>query len=94
MFLEKISREPEALSGADVQAVREAGVIDEAILIGTLFRVINRILNAVGAGPIDGPGGTWPSARSGASATATPLWYACCPVRGEAAPQSDRKEGA
>ncbi|MGH3901743.1 MAG: hypothetical protein ACRDTA_26505 [Pseudonocardiaceae bacterium] len=56
-FLEKMSRQPEALTGADVQAVRDAGVIDEAldeaVRIGTLFHVINRVLNAVGAGPLD-----------------------------------------
>ncbi|MGH3972978.1 MAG: carboxymuconolactone decarboxylase family protein [Pseudonocardiaceae bacterium] len=57
-FLDKMSRQSEALTGADVQAVRDAGVIDEAlneaILIGTLFHVINRVMNAVGAGPLDG----------------------------------------
>lgn len=57
-FLDKMSREPEALTGADVQAVRDADVtgeaLDEAILIGTLFHVINRVMNAVGAGPLDG----------------------------------------
>lgn len=52
-FLEKMSREPEALTGADVQAVRGVGVIDEAVRIGTLFHVINRVMNAVGAGPLD-----------------------------------------
>lgn len=57
-FLDKMSREPEALTSADVQAVHDAGVIDdalnEAVLIGTLFHVINRVMNAVGAGPLDG----------------------------------------
>ncbi len=57
-FLEKMSHEPEALTRADVQAVRDAGVIDEAldeaVLIGTLFHVINRVMNAVGAGPLEG----------------------------------------
>ncbi|MGH3478044.1 MAG: carboxymuconolactone decarboxylase family protein [Pseudonocardiaceae bacterium] len=57
-FLEKMSREPEALTGADVQVVRAAGVVDEAldeaVRIGTLFHVINRVMNAVGAGPLDG----------------------------------------
>ncbi|MGH3947238.1 MAG: hypothetical protein ACRDSI_19710, partial [Pseudonocardiaceae bacterium] len=57
-FLEKMSREPEALTGADVQVVRDAGVayeaLDEAVRIGTLFHVINRVMNAVGAGPLDG----------------------------------------
>lgn len=57
-FLEKMSRAPEALTRTDVQAVRDAGVsgeaLDEAVLIGTLFHVINRVMNAVGAGPLDG----------------------------------------
>ena len=57
-FLEKLSREPDAVTGADVKAVREAGVdataLDQAVRITVLFHVINRVMNAVGAGPLVG----------------------------------------
>jgi uncharacterized peroxidase-related enzyme len=52
-FLDKMSREPHSLTAADVAAVRAEGVddeaLDEAVHISTLFHVISRIMNAVGA---------------------------------------------
>lgn len=47
-----VTRDPEAVSGADVDAVRRAGVSDDAIrdalYICMLFNVMNRLANALG----------------------------------------------
>jgi uncharacterized peroxidase-related enzyme len=52
-FLDKMSRDPDGLTASDVEAVRVGGVdadaLDEAVHISTLFHVISRIMNAVGA---------------------------------------------
>lgn len=52
-FLQKMSRSPEGLTAADVQAVRAEGVddeaLDEAIHVSVLLHVMNRVMNAVGA---------------------------------------------
>lgn len=49
-FLEKMTLEPEALTGADARAVREAGVsrsaIEDAIHVSTLFNVYDRLADA------------------------------------------------
>jgi uncharacterized peroxidase-related enzyme len=51
VFLEKMTREPGALAPSDADAVRAAGVsqaaLEDAITIGFLFNVINRIANAM-----------------------------------------------
>lgn len=52
-FLDKMSRHPDALTGADVEVLHRAGVDDDAIAevveVGSLFHVISRVMNAVGA---------------------------------------------
>lgn len=56
-FLGKMSRSPEDLTSADVEEVRAKGVddaaLDEAVRVGVLLQVMNRVLNAVGAEPGD-----------------------------------------
>lgn len=53
VFLDTLSRAPDRLSVTDVEKVRAAGVpddaLDQAVHIATLFHVINRVMNAVGA---------------------------------------------
>lgn len=50
-FVDKLTRDPDAMSAADVAAAREAGVDDtalaEAIHVAFAFNVINRIVNAL-----------------------------------------------
>lgn len=50
-FLEKLIREPEAVSPADVKTLREAGLsdaaIEDAIQVCAAFQVINRIADAM-----------------------------------------------
>lgn len=57
-FLRKMSHNPDALTAHDVSALRVAGIpdaaIDQAIGIGALFELINRVMNALGAGPLEG----------------------------------------
>lgn len=57
-FLRKMSHDPDALAADDASALRVAGIpdvaIDQAVRIGTLFELINRVMNAVGAGPLEG----------------------------------------
>lgn len=57
-LLDKLSAEPEAVTAADVRAVREAGVdaaaLDDAVRTSVLFHVINRVMDAFGAGPLEG----------------------------------------
>jgi alkylhydroperoxidase family enzyme len=58
-FLEKMTREPESLGPADVEAVRAAGVsqtaLNDAIAVCFTFNVINRVADALGfAVPSDG----------------------------------------
>lgn len=59
-FLRKLSSEPDALTTQDAARLRAAGIpnvaIDQAVRIGTIFHVINRVMNAVGAGPLEGRG--------------------------------------
>ena len=51
-FLQRLTREPMAVEASDMQALREAGLsevaIEEAILVGFLFSVINRLADAFG----------------------------------------------
>jgi uncharacterized peroxidase-related enzyme len=51
-LLEKMTLSPEALGPRDIAAVRAAGVGDDAILdaicVGFLFNVVNRLANALG----------------------------------------------
>lgn len=48
----------ESATADDAARLRDAGIpdfaIDQAIRIATLFHVINRVMNAVGAGPLEG----------------------------------------
>ncbi|MBF6164259.1 hypothetical protein IU486_05640 [Streptomyces gardneri] len=57
-FLAKMARDPDGLTPEDAAVVRLAGVsrdaFDEAVWVGTYFNVINRMMNAVGAGPLEG----------------------------------------
>ena len=57
-FLRKMSHDPDALTPGDASALRVAGIpdeaIDQAIRIGALFELINRVMNALGAGPSEG----------------------------------------
>jgi uncharacterized peroxidase-related enzyme len=57
-FLAKMARDPEGLTAQDAAVVRLAGVsrdaFDEAVWVGTCFNVINRMMNTVGAGPLEG----------------------------------------
>ncbi|WP_040772789.1 carboxymuconolactone decarboxylase family protein [Nocardia pneumoniae] len=56
-FLAKMARDPDGLTAEDAALVRLAGVseeaFDEAVWVGTCFNVINRMMNTVGAGPLD-----------------------------------------
>ena len=51
-FLEKLTLEPDALGPADADAVRAAGVSDDALLdaiaVAALFNMIDRIADALG----------------------------------------------
>jgi alkylhydroperoxidase family enzyme len=51
-FLEKLTLEPESLGRADADAVRAAGVSDEAIVdaihVGALFNMIVRMADSLG----------------------------------------------
>lgn len=57
-FLEKLALEPDAIGPDDADAVRAAGVsdeaLDEAIRVSVLFHVINRVMDTAGAGPLEG----------------------------------------
>lgn len=50
-FLERLTREPEALSAADAEEVRRAGVgeaaLVDAIHVAALFNMVNRLANAL-----------------------------------------------
>ena len=50
-FLEKLTLEPDSLRSADADAVREAGVSDEALVdaiaVAALFNVIDRVADAL-----------------------------------------------
>ncbi|HEX6702620.1 MAG TPA: hypothetical protein VF101_17975 [Gaiellaceae bacterium] len=50
-FLERLTLEPEALTPADADAVRAAGVSDDALLdaiaVAALFNVIDRVADAL-----------------------------------------------
>jgi uncharacterized peroxidase-related enzyme len=58
-FLDTLAGSPEQITADDVRAVRAAGVddvaLEEAVRISALFHVINRIMDAAGAGPLEGP---------------------------------------
>lgn len=58
VFLEQLALDPDAIGPADVDAVRGAGVtdeaLDEAVRISVLFHVINRVMDTAGAGPLEG----------------------------------------
>jgi len=51
-LLERLSKDPESFGSPDVDAVREAGVPDEAIVdalhVGFVFNSVNRMANAFG----------------------------------------------
>lgn len=55
-FLRAMSTED--VTAEDASRLRAAGIpdvaIDQAVRIATLFHVINRVMNAVGAGPLEG----------------------------------------
>lgn len=57
-FLEKLALDPDAIGPGDADAVRDAGVtdeaLDEAVRISVLFHVINRVMDTAGAGPLEG----------------------------------------
>jgi uncharacterized peroxidase-related enzyme len=57
-FLAVMADEPETLSPEHVRAVRAAGVddaaLEEAVRISALFHLINRVMDAMGAGPLEG----------------------------------------
>ncbi|MEV5835775.1 hypothetical protein [Nocardia sp. NPDC052112] len=52
-FVGKMVRDPDGLTPGDADQVRQAGVtaeaFDEAVWVATLFNVINRVMNTVGA---------------------------------------------
>jgi len=58
VFLEKLALAPDAIGPGDADAVRAAGVsdeaLDEAVRISVLFHVINRVMDTAGAGPLEG----------------------------------------
>jgi alkylhydroperoxidase family enzyme len=62
-FLEKLTLTPEAMTPADADAVRAAGVSDQAlrdaIYVCTLFCTIDRIADALGFHPNDAQGLKW-----------------------------------
>jgi alkylhydroperoxidase family enzyme len=49
-LLERLTKDPESVGPADIDAVREAGVPDEAIVealhVGLIFNTVNRMANA------------------------------------------------
>lgn len=51
-FLRKLTLEPEQIAPADIEALREAGVSDpkiyDAIHVGALFNIINRVTATLG----------------------------------------------
>jgi uncharacterized peroxidase-related enzyme len=59
-FLAKLADEPDNVTAEDVAAVCAAGVsdaaLDEAVHVSVLFHVINRVVDAAGAGPLEGRG--------------------------------------
>ncbi|MEU0873186.1 carboxymuconolactone decarboxylase family protein [Nocardia brasiliensis] len=56
-FLRRMTRDPDGLTPADADKVRQAGVsaeaFEEAVWVGTFFNVINRMLNTFGAPALD-----------------------------------------
>ncbi|WP_378735904.1 carboxymuconolactone decarboxylase family protein [Nocardia brasiliensis] len=56
-FLRKMTRDPDGLTTGDADKIRHAGVsaeaFDEAVWVGTTFNVINRLMNTVGADPLE-----------------------------------------
>jgi alkylhydroperoxidase family enzyme len=62
-FLEKMTLAPQELGAADAQAVRDAGVSDEALLqaayVATLFNIMDRVADALGFRPNDAQGLRW-----------------------------------
>ena len=57
-FLDTLAGASERITADDVLAVRAAGVddlaLEEAVRISALFHVINRVMDAAGAGPLEG----------------------------------------
>lgn len=57
-YLRTMSLEPDTLDPADADHLRTVGIpdaaINQAVRIGTLFNVINRVMNALGSGPLEG----------------------------------------
>jgi uncharacterized peroxidase-related enzyme len=58
LLLEAIALDPDSVSVDDVRAARAAGVddvaLEEAVRISALFHVINRVMDAADAGPLEG----------------------------------------
>ncbi|WP_135234331.1 carboxymuconolactone decarboxylase family protein [Nocardia sp. CS682] len=56
-FLEKLARDPDGLTPGDADKVRQTGVsaaaFEEAVWVGVTFGVTTRMMNMVGAGPLE-----------------------------------------
>ena len=57
-FLDVLAEDPDRIGPDDIRAARAAGVddaaLEEAVRISALFHVINRVMDAAGAGPLEG----------------------------------------
>lgn len=59
-FLAKLADEPESMTADDVRTVLAAGVSEDALAesvdVGAIFHLINRVMDAHGAAPLEGRG--------------------------------------